>query len=257
MPYDHPIPDAPIAPSMLPRVAAADLTSQDVLVLTQPGNNPGQKNKGLELGALFGAPFAAPAYAAAAAPKFYEFTYDGALPRNGIAPGGQGVSGLGTRIAYLEVPFKHQAIFWIDGYSNTATSYKDPYDSYIGSYTYALRLTARSYYAPDADTDRDIFYPCFTGRRVGTFDSSPDPDYEPLINIPKVGNRVPYNANGKWAFHNPATEVHSATPPNKELSLFAMGGYSNNTYQAQDPSAYHLNIHVLVFPDYKYDFPAG
>ena len=53
MPYKHPIPDAPIAPSMLPRVAAADLTSQDVLILTQPGNNPGQKNKGLELGTLF------------------------------------------------------------------------------------------------------------------------------------------------------------------------------------------------------------
>ena len=53
MPYKHPIPDAPIAPSMLPRVAAADLTSQDVLILTQTGNNPGQKNKGLELGALF------------------------------------------------------------------------------------------------------------------------------------------------------------------------------------------------------------
>lgn len=53
MPYNHPIPDSPIAPSMLPRVAAEDLTSQDVLILTQPGNNPGQKNKGLELGALF------------------------------------------------------------------------------------------------------------------------------------------------------------------------------------------------------------
>ena len=53
MPYNRQIPDAPIAPSMLPRVAAADLTSQDVLILTQPGNNPGQKNKGLELGALF------------------------------------------------------------------------------------------------------------------------------------------------------------------------------------------------------------
>ena len=53
MPYKHPIPDSPIAPSMLPRVAAADLTSQDVLILTLPGNNPGQKNKGLELGALF------------------------------------------------------------------------------------------------------------------------------------------------------------------------------------------------------------
>ena len=47
MPYNRQIPDAPIAPSMLPRVAAENLTSQDVLLLTQPGNNPGQKNKGL------------------------------------------------------------------------------------------------------------------------------------------------------------------------------------------------------------------
>lgn len=53
MPYNRQIPDAPVAPSMLPRVAAENLTFQDVLVLTQPGNNPGQKNKGLELGALF------------------------------------------------------------------------------------------------------------------------------------------------------------------------------------------------------------
>ena len=49
MPYNRQIPDAPIAPSMLPRVAAADLTSQDVLVLTQPGNNPGQKTKSVTL----------------------------------------------------------------------------------------------------------------------------------------------------------------------------------------------------------------
>ena len=53
MPYKHPIPDSPIAPSMLPRVPAANLTLQDILVLTQPGNNPGEKNKGLELGTLF------------------------------------------------------------------------------------------------------------------------------------------------------------------------------------------------------------
>lgn len=45
MPYKHPIPDAPIAPSMLLMVAAADLTSQDVLVLTQPGNNLGRRTR--------------------------------------------------------------------------------------------------------------------------------------------------------------------------------------------------------------------
>lgn len=49
MPYKHPIPDAPIAPSMLPRVAAENLTPQDILVLTQPGNNPGEKTKAVTL----------------------------------------------------------------------------------------------------------------------------------------------------------------------------------------------------------------
>lgn len=48
MPYNRQIPDAPIASSMLPRVPAAKLTLQDILVLTQPGNNHGEKNKGLE-----------------------------------------------------------------------------------------------------------------------------------------------------------------------------------------------------------------
>ena len=45
MPYNHSIPDAPIAPSMLPRVAAADLTSQDVLILTQPGTTLGRRTR--------------------------------------------------------------------------------------------------------------------------------------------------------------------------------------------------------------------
>lgn len=47
MPYNRPIPDAPIAGSMLPRPTA--LTAQDLLLLIQPGNNLGQKNKALTL----------------------------------------------------------------------------------------------------------------------------------------------------------------------------------------------------------------
>lgn len=34
-------------------------------------------------------------------------------------------------------------------------------------------------------------------------------------------------------------------------------GVSNNPYPSEDPASYHLNIHVLGFPDHKYDFPAG
>lgn len=50
MPYDRQIPDAPIAGSMLPR--ATDLTLDDILVLIQPGNLIGQKNKALALSVL-------------------------------------------------------------------------------------------------------------------------------------------------------------------------------------------------------------
>lgn len=50
MPYNRQIPDAPIAGSMLPR--ATELTLDDILVLIQPGNPIGQKNKSLALAAL-------------------------------------------------------------------------------------------------------------------------------------------------------------------------------------------------------------
>lgn len=50
MPYNRQIPDAPIAGSMLPR--ATELTLDDLLVLIQPGNPIGQKNKALTLQVL-------------------------------------------------------------------------------------------------------------------------------------------------------------------------------------------------------------
>lgn len=50
MPYNRQIPDAPIAGSMLPRPTA--LTAQDLLLLIQPGNNLGQKNKAVTLSQL-------------------------------------------------------------------------------------------------------------------------------------------------------------------------------------------------------------
>lgn len=50
MPYNRRIPDAPIAGSMLPRAEA--LTLDDLLVLIQPGNPIGQKNKAIALAAL-------------------------------------------------------------------------------------------------------------------------------------------------------------------------------------------------------------
>lgn len=50
MPYNHTIPDAPIALSMLPR--ATTLTLDDLLYLVQPGNSIGQRSKSLTLAVL-------------------------------------------------------------------------------------------------------------------------------------------------------------------------------------------------------------
>ena len=50
MPYNRQIPDAPIAGSMLPR--ATGMTLDDLLILIQPGNPIGQKNKALTLSLL-------------------------------------------------------------------------------------------------------------------------------------------------------------------------------------------------------------
>ena len=50
MAYNRPIPDAPIALSMLPR--AEELTPRDLLLLAKPGNLIGQKNKALALSVL-------------------------------------------------------------------------------------------------------------------------------------------------------------------------------------------------------------
>lgn len=254
MPYNRQnIPESPIPVSMLPR--ATTLTENDLLYLVQPGNTPGQHSRSVELDALFDSPFAGPAYAAGAAPKFYEFTYDGPIPRTGVAPNQPGDDSVGTRIAYLEVPFKHQAIFWIDGYSDTATT-----SGSTTEYTYALRLTARSLWGPNDDYNHDLFFPCFTGIRhiVGG-----EIGLDPKIQFPGSSGSpgllyIPYTARGQWWLHNPAHDVGPVpNAPMKSLSLFAFGGGSNNQYQAQDPSSYHLNIHVLVFPDHKYDFPAG
>lgn len=50
MPYNHPIPDAPVAPSMLPMVVTP--ASNDLVYAVQPGNQPGNRSRALQLGVL-------------------------------------------------------------------------------------------------------------------------------------------------------------------------------------------------------------
>lgn len=58
MPYNHPIPDAPISLSMLPR--ATELSKEDLIYLVQPNKPLGQRCKSLDLGTLFGSELLSP-----------------------------------------------------------------------------------------------------------------------------------------------------------------------------------------------------
>lgn len=52
MPYNHPIPDAPIGLSMLPRIQAENLDDNDLMYLVVPNNPIGQRCKALALAVL-------------------------------------------------------------------------------------------------------------------------------------------------------------------------------------------------------------
>lgn len=52
MPYNHPIPDAPIGLSMLPRIQAGNLDNNDLMYLVVPNNPIGQRCKAIALAAL-------------------------------------------------------------------------------------------------------------------------------------------------------------------------------------------------------------
>lgn len=47
MPYNHPIPDAPIGLSMLPQIQAENLNDNDLMYLVVPNNPIGQRCKAL------------------------------------------------------------------------------------------------------------------------------------------------------------------------------------------------------------------
>lgn len=217
MPYNHPIPDAPIAPSMLPRVAAADLTSQDVLVLTQPGNNPGQKNKGLELGTLFEsevARFGTPEIRS----NILEFT--GAISQVAY-----------TEIAHLDIDPRYDVDFRVWGTSNTATT------SQAGNrYEYGFQAKVHQMYLPD-DQDRDLVMTYSCGFQTSV-DEAVAGTSLPTYNV--VFPCLPFN-------YNPS-KGELAGYPTKRVTLYLMSGSDRSPYQANAPSSYTLKIQARVYP---------
>lgn len=219
MPYNRQIPDAPIAGSMLPRPTA--LTAQDLLLLIQPGNNLGQKNKALELGTLFSS-------------DLFKFAglYNSLVKSNILDYSGALASASGTsftEVCHLDVDPRMDVEFHVWGTSNQAGASGDTYDNF----EYGLRARTRQMYLPD-DQDRDLIaFGGYAGRKDA--DGGPStPAYNAVFGL------YPIN-------YNPSAGEF-ASYPTKRVTLFLAAGATLNPYHATVPSEFNLKIQATIFP---------
>jgi hypothetical protein len=221
MPYDRQIPDAPIALSMLPRVAAADIKSQDILVLTQPGNPIGQKNKSLTLQTLSDSDVFRLQGVRNAITKSNILEYTGALAETSA------VSNY-TEICHLDIHPLLDVEFHVWGSSNPAGDAGDTYNVY----NYGLRGKTRQLYLPD-DQDRELVAFSPSGFR----------------NSDETGPSPVYNATfGLYPINYDPSASELAAHPTKRVTLFLSSGTSGSPYHATHPSQFSLSIQATIYP---------
>jgi hypothetical protein len=218
MPYNRQIPDAPIAGSMLPRVEAADLKSQDILVLTQPGNPIGQKNKSMELGALFGSDLFKFAGLYNSLIKTNILEYSGALAATS--------SSAYTEVCHLDVDPRMDVEFHVWGSSDAAT------EGAGGTrYQYGLRGKTEQYYeGEDISKVLEAMSPSYSKEDNGT----PTPVYNAVFGL------------------KPYEFYFIQAKPTKRVTLYLSTGTSFSPYQATPPSSFSLKIQATIFPS-KYE----
>jgi hypothetical protein len=218
MPYNRQIPDAPIAGSMLPRVAAADLKSQDILVLTQPGNPIGQKNKGLELGVLFNSDLFQSVGVRNSIVKSNILEYSGALAATS--------SSQYTEVCHLDVGVLSDVVFHVWGTSDAATE-----GSGGKRYQYGLRGKTEQYYE---------------GEDIGNVLEAMSPSYF------QEDNNTPTPVYNAVFGLKPYEFYFIQAKPTKRVTLYLSTGTSFSPYHATDPSSFSLKIQATIFPS-KYE----
>lgn len=217
MPYNHPIPDAPIAGSMLPRAASVD--SSDLLVLIKPNNPLGQRNKSLELETLFSSDLFKFAGVYNSVIKSNILEYSGALVDTS--------SGQYTEVCHLDVDPRMDVEFHVWGTSNLAKPGEGG-----TSYQYGLRGKAEQYYEGE-----DI------GNVLEAMSPSYHQDEDGDIRTPS------YNA----VFGLKPYEFYFIqAKPTKRVTLYLSTGTSFSPYQATHPSSFSLKIQATIFPS-KYE----
>ena len=217
MPYKHPIPDSPIALSMLPRVAAADLKKNDLLYLVKPGNNLGERCKSLELETLFSSDLFKFAGVYNSVVKSNILEYSGALAATS--------SNQYTEVCHLDVNVRSDVVFHVWGSSDKAGE---------GSYEYGLRGKTVQYYL---------------GEDISRILEAMSPSVYQASDDVNPSNPV-YNAVFGL---NPYDFYVSPAIPTKRVTLYLSTGTTFSPYHATDPSSFSLNIQATIYPS-KYEF---
>lgn len=218
MPYNkNQTPDAPLPVSMMPRVETP--LKSDLLYLVQPGNNPGERSRSIELETLMNSDVFRLQGLRNGIIKSNILEYTGALAETS--------TGNFTEVCHLEINPLLDVEFHVWGTSNAAGDEGDTYNSY----NYGLRARARQMYLPD-DVDRDLVVYAPAGFRNSDKSGPADPCYNAIFGL------TPYDYSGDIV----------AAYPTKTVTLFLASGTTMNPYHATHPSSFSLKIQATIFP---------
>lgn len=231
--YNRTIPDAPLPVSMLPR--ANEVSSQDLLLLVKPNNEPGDKTKALELDTLVNSDLLR--FSNVLGGTFTNIlTYTGPLPW----------SNTGSNLCRVTTDPRNQVIFFVEGTSGPAGT-PQPYSGGVTSaFQYGLIGMVRSYFPfEDQNYSRNDQYISAGSKRY--IRNPTDPENFILVHDE---DRVCYK--GEFRENNtPLPNVDWASKPaqmrSKTVDLYIAGGVTGNPYRLPPPASYTLNIQALIF----------
>lgn len=233
MTYNRQIPDAPIAPSMLPR--ASEVSSQDLLLLIKPNNDPGDKTKALELDTLVNSDILR-----------FSNVLGGIFTNIVTYTGPLAWSNEGSKLCQVVTDPRNQVIFFVEGTSESAGQAIQVSGQAQTSFQYGLKGMVRSYFPfDDQNYSRNDQY-----ISAGSKDFINNPSNPESFILVHDEFRVCY----KGAFMEdptPLPNVDWASKPaqmrTKTVGLWIAGGVTANPYKLPPPASYTLNIQALIF----------
>lgn len=233
MTYNRTIPDAPLPVSMLPR--ADEVSSQDLLLLVKPNNDPGNKTRALELDTLVNSDILR--FSNVLGGTFTNtITYTGPLPW----------STTGSNLCRVTTDPRNQVIFFVEGTSESAGT-PQPYSGGVTTaFQYGLKGMVRSYFPySDENYDRNNQYISAGSKRFTR--TSTDPD---IFTLAHDEDRVCYKGEFREN-HAALPMVDWASKPaemrTKTVDLWIAGGVTDNPYRLPPPASYTLSIQALIF----------